>query len=121
MKNHMEIDPEAVKFRVRIMEDPKTKALVTIDFGELVIKGYRIMVSSFTGEHGENLWVVPPAYNSKAGWKPIVHIVRKDKWKDIETRIVRQYAKDFKAYAETKMTGVVGDDIEPDDLDGIKF
>lgn len=71
-----------------------------------MVKGYRIMESKYTGDHGEDLWVIPPSYNSKAGWRPIVHIPRKDIWKEIESAIVREYKREFQQYAEVKMNGV---------------
>lgn len=99
------IDISEITFRIKILESEDWKAMVTINFGWISIKGYRIKVSEFLGEHGEFLWVVPPCYRTMAGFKPIVHI-EKELWKKIEKLLVKEYRKKFEEYAEKKLGGV---------------
>lgn len=98
----MKINIKELKFRIKIIEDKKWKAIVTIDFGEFNIKGFRIRISEFLGKHGEHLWVLPPSYNSGGRFRPIVHF-QKDIWEEIEKEITKAYKKKFNEYTKEKM------------------
>lgn len=101
----MKIEIEKVKFKVKILEDENWKAIVTVDFGIVSIKGFRIKTSEYMGNHGEFLWVTPPCHKSAAGYKSIVHF-NKDIWRELEKGIIGAYKEKFEEYTVTKMNGV---------------
>jgi len=101
----MKIDVEKLKFKIRLIEDKKWKAIVTIDFGDFNIKGYRVWDSEFMGKHGEYLWITPPVYNSGFGFKSIVYI-KKYVWEEIEKELVKAYLLYLSETAEERMKGL---------------
>jgi hypothetical protein len=93
--------------------------MVTINFGDLSIKGFRIRESEYIGDHGEPLWITPPSYKSMKGYRPIVYI-QKDVWKKIEVLIIAEYKRIFQDYVDKKMKGVkVAESVEDDA--GVEF
>lgn len=101
----MKIDIKKLKFKIRIIEKEDWKAMITINFGDFNIKGFRIKTSEFLGKHGEYLWVLPPSYKSAFGYKSIIYI-KKDIWEDMQKEIVKAYLKEFENYSKDKMEGV---------------
>jgi hypothetical protein len=88
----MEIKTDEIKI---ICKPTKTKgqengmvAMVTLDFGDMAIHGYRIRTSKHQNKSGDYLWITPPSYQDKSGkYHPVVFIERKV-WAEIEARIV---------------------------------
>ena len=76
---YLGIKIDDLKFYFKIVEMDKLKAIVSIDFGDFKIKGFRINTSEHKNERGENLWVTPPSYRDGSGrYHPIFFAPNKD-------------------------------------------
>jgi len=80
------------EIQIKLREDEKLKAIVTLKFGIITIKGFRVQVSDKT-ESG--YWVTPPAiYNlGSKKWHPIFFIEDKETWKKIEEMVLSEMDK----------------------------
>lgn len=88
------IKVDDLKFHFKIVETEKLKAIVSIDFGDFKIKGYRILPSPNKNERGENLWVTPPCYKDGGGrYHPIIFLPNKKLWKKIESNLLDGFHK----------------------------
>jgi hypothetical protein len=84
---------------IKLVEKEALIAIVTLKFGILVVRGFRVMTSKVSDE----FWVIPPSY--RAGkWHPIFYLEDKEKWQRIQQMIL---AKLDEQLAEQK----------PDDID----
>lgn len=45
---------------MKILDEKKTKAIITLDFGVLVTKSFRILESPYENMNNEKLWLIPP-------------------------------------------------------------
>ena len=71
---------------IKLIEDEKWKAIVTLHFGKMVVRGFRIRISDISNE----FWVVPPSlYNQKTKrYHPIFFLEDKEKWAVIQKMIL---------------------------------
>lgn len=79
--------------RVKLIEKDKLKAIITLDFGDFAIKGFRVTISQFANSRGKNLWIQPPSYKAGKGYFPIFFIHDKDMWVDLQEKIYDAYDK----------------------------
>ena len=83
-----------IVIRVKILDDKRTHAIITLDFGDFVVKGFRVQQSQFTNFKGDNLWVTPPSYQSGGRYHPMFFVPEKEKWAALEQLIWKAfYAK----------------------------
>jgi len=83
-----------LKFQTKILEESKLKAIISIDFGDFVIKGFRINLSAYKNESGQNLWITPPSYKDGGEkYHPVFFIPEKALWKKLEQRLIIEYNK----------------------------
>lgn len=87
----MDINPQKIKYKVKLSNNGKNLATVALDFGTVVIKGFRIRESEFK-KHNENLWITPPVFKNGSVFVPIV-IFQKEIWEEIEKEIIINYKK----------------------------
>lgn len=94
-ENKMEV--ENIKVGCKIIDYGELKAICSLDFGDFVIRGFRISRSKFdktegSAEPGNSLWVVPPSYQEKGGkYHPMFFIPDKELWKQLEAHILKKY------------------------------
>ena len=88
----MKINLEEIVFKIKILEDKKTKAIIGLDFGDIVVRGFRIIESQFENVNGEKLWLTPPSYQGGGRYHPIFFMPDKAQWQELEKRIWVEYA-----------------------------
>ncbi|MDD5146889.1 MAG: hypothetical protein PHN39_04100 [Candidatus Pacebacteria bacterium] len=91
----MTIDVEKIGIKIKLTEG-KLKAIVGLDFGDVIIRGFRIQESQHENDRGEKIWVTPPSYLGGGKWHPIAFFSDKDLWKKIEGKIYDAYAEVMK-------------------------
>ena len=67
----MKIKIEEITTKIKILDDKKTKAIIGLDFGEFVVRGFRIQESQYKNEKGDLLWLTPPSYLGGGRYHPI--------------------------------------------------
>lgn len=93
------ITVDDLKFYFKIVEMDKLKAIVSIDFGDFKIKGFRVNASDYENENGEKLWITPPSYRDAGGrYHPIFFTSNKELWKKIESKLLDEYHKASKEH-----------------------
>ena len=112
----MEINTKTFTVKVKITENQKTmKAIVGLDFGDFVIKGFRIMDSVHEDHRGYKLWVVAPSYRGGGGYHPMFFAPNKELWVKIQDKIIDAYkVEDTRYWAKRIGLG-------KDDIDSIEF
>jgi len=56
----MKININEIVVKMKILDEKKTKAIITLDFGVLVTKSFRILESPYENMNNEKLWLIPP-------------------------------------------------------------
>jgi len=99
----MDIKIDEISVKIKFVEQKKLKAIITLGFGEFVIKGFRVMESEYENENGDKLWLTPPSYQSSFGkYHPIFYMPDKEQWKELEKMIWAQYYKQSDEYYKKK-------------------
>ena len=111
----MKIKIDEIGLKIKIT-DGKVKAIIGLDFGEFVVKGFRIQVSEHENENGEKLWLTPPSYKGPYKWHPIFFMPDKELWKELEKKIYQEYHVQMKEYQKK----IYEDDSKPKITRGIK-
>lgn len=89
----MKINIKDINFRIKILDDKKTKAIIGLDFGDFVIKGFRITESQYENMNGDKMWLIPPSYMGGGHYHPIFFIPDKEIWQELEKIIWDKYKK----------------------------
>ncbi|MSU55310.1 MAG: hypothetical protein EXS46_02100 [Candidatus Taylorbacteria bacterium] len=87
----MKIKLDEIELKIKILEDKKTKAIIGLDFGDFVIRGFRITESKFPNMNGEMLWFMPPSYLGGGRYHPIFFLPDKELWQKLEKRVWIEY------------------------------
>jgi len=88
-----------IAIKVKFVEESKLKAIISLNFGEFTIKGFRVMTSEYKNCKGDKLWLIPPSYRDSAGkYHPIFFAPNKDLWKELENIIWDEYQKQQEEY-----------------------
>lgn len=88
---------ESIKVNFKFLEYTDLKAIFSLDFGDFVIRGWRISKSKYKKIESENdestdLWIVPPSYQEKGGkYHPMFFIPNKELWEQLEAYILQKY------------------------------
>lgn len=98
---NMKIKIDEIKIKIKIT-DGKQKAIVSLDFGDFVIKGFRVQESKFDNNYGDRLWVTPPTYPTAFKYHPIVYFPDKELWKELEVRIRDAFRREERGYQAKK-------------------
>lgn len=100
----MSINYEDISIKVKVIEGQKLKAIISVDFGDFVVKGFRVMVSQYTNPKGDNLWLTPPSYRSTGGkYHPIFFMPNKSLWESLQAKIWDEYYKQTDAHFKKRM------------------
>lgn len=92
-----------IKVKVKIIEERKLKAIIGLDYGNHVVKGFRVFESEYLNSRGEKLWLVPPSYKDlNDSYHPIFFMPDKDAWRQLEDRILDEYQRRQKEYYKKK-------------------
>ena len=99
----MKINIQEIIVKIKFLEERKLKAIISLDFGDFSVKGFRVMESPHTNDYGLELWFTPPSYSDKSGkYHPIFFIPDKNLWKELEKRIWEEYQKQQEEYYKKK-------------------
>ncbi len=105
----MNLEIEKIGVKIKIIEEKNLKAIIGLDFGDFVVKGFRIKESEFENRNGEKLWLTPPSYSGGAKWHPIFFMPDKTLWEQLEDKIYAEYNKQSKEYFKKRL-GVEDDE-----------
>jgi len=94
----MTININEIEVKIKFLEDAKLKAIIGLDFGDFVIKGFRMQTSDFENRKGQKLWLTPPSYQGKGRWHPIFYMPNKLLWEQLEDKIFEEYEKENKEH-----------------------
>ena len=106
----MKINLDEITVKAKIIENQKLKAIIGLDFGEFVVKGFRIMESEFENLRGEKMWLTPPSYRGVGRYHPIFYIPDKELWQKLEMKIWEEYDKQVKEHYKKRLE-ITDDDI----------
>lgn len=110
----MNLNPKEVKIIIKLIDEPKLKAIISLDFGDFLVKGFRIITSKkYPNQKGDLLWFVPPAYNGGGKWRPLFFCPNKELWKEVESIVFEEYYRQQRRIMAERM------DVEGVDLDNI--
>lgn len=98
----MKIKIEEITTKIKILDDKKTKAIIGLDFGEFVVRGFRIQESQYKNEKGDPLWLTPPSYLGGGRYHPIFFVPDKELWKELESRIWKDYYEQLDKHYKKK-------------------
>lgn len=99
----MKIKLDEIQLKIKILDDKKTKAIIGLDFGEFVIRGFRVTESKFENMNGDKLWLTPPSYLGGGRYHPIFYLPDKELWKNMEKWIWDEYKKALDAHYKKKL------------------
>jgi DNA-binding cell septation regulator SpoVG len=99
----MKINLEEISLKIKILEDKKTKAMIAVDFGDFVVRGFRISESQFDNMNGEKLWLTPPSYQGGGRYHPIFFMPNKEQWQELEKLIWKEYEVKKKEYYKKRL------------------
>jgi len=106
----MKIELDKIGVKIKILDDKKTKAIIGLDFGDFVVKGFRVQESQYENYKGDLLWLTPPSYQGGGRYHPMFYIPNKELWKDMEVKIWGEYYKQQDEHFKKRL------DITDDDL-----
>lgn len=84
---------DEIELKIKILDEKKTKAIISLNFGDFLVKGFRITDSRFENKNGEKLWLIPPSYQGGGRYHPIFYIPDKELWSVLEDKIWKEYQK----------------------------
>ena len=88
----MTINKDEIQVKTKFIEGEKMKAIISLNFGDFVVKGFRVSASEYENTQGDKLWLTPPSYRDSGGrYHPIFFIPNKKLWKELEGKIWREY------------------------------
>ncbi len=88
---------ENLEIKCKILDQKTLKAIVALNFGPFVVRGFRISASKFSSNsEDENkqdeLWVIPPSYKDVGGkYHPIFFAPDKELWENMKKLITEAY------------------------------
>lgn len=108
----MKLDLREIAIRVKVLQDKKLQAIISLDFGEFVVKGFRIQGSEYENYKGDKLWLTPPSYMGGGHYHPIFFMPDKEKWKELELRVWEEFYRARDEFFK-KFHGLDDDDLPP--------
>ena len=88
----MKMNKDEIKVKIKFIEEKKLKAIISLNFGDFVVKGFRIAESDYDNDRGDKLWLTPPSYRDSGGrYHPIFYIPNKELWKELEGKVWDEY------------------------------
>lgn len=91
----MNFDLSQITVKIKIIEERKLKAIISIDLGiGVIVKGFRVSESEYANDRGDKLWLTPPSYRDGGGrFHPIFFMPDKEQWKRLEDKVWEEYSK----------------------------
>jgi DNA-binding cell septation regulator SpoVG len=113
----MKINLDEIQVKIKYLDDKKLKAIITLDFGDFLVKGFRVMESQYDNMSGDKLWLTPPTFLRDGKYHPTFFMPNKDLWVSLEKKIWEEYKKQKNDYYE-KIYGLNSNacDIKDEDL-----
>ena len=100
----MKLNKDEIVVKIKFTESKKNKAIISLDFQSFVVKGFRVMESSFPNINGDFLWLTPPSYQDSAGrYHPIFFMPDKSQWQELEAKIWEEYGKQQIEYFKKRL------------------
>ena len=99
----MKINLEEITVKAKIIEGQKLKAIIGLDFGDFVVRGFRILESEFDNLRGEKMWLTPPSYQGGGRYHPIFYIPDKELWQKLEEKIWDEYKRQLDEHYKKRM------------------
>ncbi|PWB38375.1 MAG: hypothetical protein C3F02_04370 [Parcubacteria group bacterium] len=88
----MTINKDEILVKIKFIESQKLKAIIGLNFGDFVIKGFRVSESEYENDRGQKLWLTPPSYKDSGGrYHPMFFMPNKELWKELEAKIWDEY------------------------------
>ena len=88
----MTINKDQIKVKIKFIEAQKLKAIISLNFDDFVIRGFRVSESEYENDKGDKLWLTPPSYRDSGGrYHPIFFMPNKELWKELENLIWDEY------------------------------
>jgi len=89
----MKININEIVVKMKILDEKKTKAIITLDFGVLVTKSFRILESPYENMNNEKLWLIPPplSYPGCGRYHSIFFVPDKNLWLELEKKVWEEY------------------------------
>jgi len=106
----MKIDLEKIIVKIKFVEEKKLKAIIGLDFGDFVIKGFRVQESQFKNIRGDNLWFTPPTYQAGGRHHPIFFMPTKELWEKLGLKVWDEYDKQSREYHKKRL-GVTDEEL----------
>ena len=95
----MYLDFEEIEVKIKVIEEKKLKAIISLGIGDIIVKGFRIAESEYVNEQGEKLWLTPPSYRDGGGrYHPIFYMPDKKLWQQLEKKIWEEYYRQNEAH-----------------------
>ena len=95
----MKINIQEIQIKIKFVEQEKLKAIISLDFGDFIIKGFRVMKSEYKNDYGDELWLTPPSYQGAGGrYHPIFFMPNKELWKQLEKKVWEEYRIQIKEF-----------------------
>lgn len=110
-KDTMKINIDEISVKIKFIEEKKLKAIITLDFGDFVVRGFRVQESNKkANSKGDMLWLTPPSYRDGGGrYHPMFFIPDKENlWHPLEEKIWEEYYKQKEEYYKKRFD--IGDD-----------
>lgn len=104
----MKLKIDEIIVKVKIVDEGKLKAIISLEFGDFLVKGFRIRSSEFTDTRGDKLWLMPPSYQGGFKWHPIFFVPDKELWAKLENKIMSEYKNKSQEHYKKKY-GIEGD------------
>ena len=101
-----------IEIRFKMLENLKLKAIATITFGDIIIKGFRVQSSDFGTGNDIPLWVDAPSFFLKGTYRPMFFIENKALWKAIEQKVIAEYHIQLNEHYEKRME--TASDVSPE-------
>ena len=106
----MKIDTRAFTPKFKIVDQDKMKAIVSLDFDGMIIKGFRVMTFKTAETKEPTINLLPPSYrDGNSRYHPIFYLTDKDEWEWIEAKVLEEYKKECAKLARKKF-GIRDDD-----------
>lgn len=94
---------EKIGIKIKFIEEKELKAIITLDFGDFLIKGFRVSDSQYENRRGDKRWLTPPTYKDRGGrYHAMFFIPNKELWEQLEDKIWDEYEKQYPEYYKKK-------------------
>jgi DNA-binding cell septation regulator SpoVG len=100
----MPINLDEISVKIKFVEEKQLKAILSLEFDDYVVKGFRIQTSKYQNSNGQNLWLTPPSYKASGGkYHPIFFMTNKKLWKKLEEKVWIEYYKQLEQHYQKRI------------------